>query len=190
MLEELRKEIEKCEFCKEKFGFKPHPIFWGNQNSKIVQISQAPSQDVHKNGKPFTDRSGKTLKQEWYQITEEQFYHKDNFFIAALAHCYPGKDGKGNDRQPPKCCWEKWVEKEITFVENELYVIIGAKAAKLFFPNEKYEELIFKDSIWNGKKAYVLPHPSPLNRRWLKNHPEFIENRMVEIREKIKEVII
>ena len=32
----LLKNLKKCEICKEKFGFQPHPIFLGNENSKIV----------------------------------------------------------------------------------------------------------------------------------------------------------
>ena len=39
MFNELKEKIENCKYCEEKFGFEPHPIFWGKQNSKIVQIS-------------------------------------------------------------------------------------------------------------------------------------------------------
>lgn len=189
MFEQLKENIKKCNYCKEKLGFEPHPIFWGKQNSKIVQISQAPSNNVHKSMKPFTDMSGKTLKYEWYQITDDDFYNMDNFFIGALAHCYPGKDKNGNDKQPPKCCWTKWIEKELQILDNEIYIVIGAKAAKMFFPNELYEELIFKDNVWNGKTTIVLPHPSPLNKKWIKDHPQFLEKRIYEIRALIKEII-
>lgn len=187
--EKLKNEIEKCDYCKEKFGFEPHPIFWGKQNSKIVQISQAPSNNVHKSMKPFTDMSGKTLKYEWYQVTDEQFYNTDNFFIGALAHCYPGKDKNGNDRQPPKCCWNRWIEKELQILNNEIYIVIGAKAAKMFFPNENFEDLVFKNNYWNNKLAIVLPHPSPLNKKWIKDHPQFLEKRIYEIRDIIKKII-
>ena len=187
--EQLKEKIKKCDYCKEKFGFEPHPIFWGNQNSKIVQISQAPSKNVHQNLKPFTDMSGKTLKYEWYQIADDDFYNTDNFFIGALAHCYPGKDKNGNDKQPPKCCWTKWIEKELQILDNEIYIVIGAKAAKTFFPNEIYEELIFKDNVWNGKKTIVLPHPSPLNKKWIKDHPQFLQKRIHEIRNTIRDII-
>ena len=34
--EQLKENIKKCNYCKEKLGFEPHPIFWGKQNSKIV----------------------------------------------------------------------------------------------------------------------------------------------------------
>ena len=187
--DKLKKEIEKCRYCEERFGFEPHPIFWGNENSKIVQISQAPSNSVHTNGKPFTDMSGKTLKYEWYKISDDDFYDQNNFFIGALAHCYPGKDKNGNDKQPPKCCYDKWVEKELKLLDNKIYIIIGAKAAKRFFPNENYDDLIFKNNLWNGKLTIVLPHPSPLNKKWLKEHPRFLNERIIVIREIIKEII-
>lgn len=189
MFNDLKKEIENCRYCEDKFGFEPRPIFWGNENSKIVQISQAPSYNVHNSGKPFTDMSGNTLKYEWYKITDEEFYNPDNFFIGAVAHCYPGKDKKGNDKEPPKCCFNKWVAKELKLLNNEIYIIIGAKAAKIFFPNEHFEDLVFKNNYWNNKLAIVMPHPSPLNRRWLKSHPEFMNKRIIEIRKIIKELI-
>ena len=69
----LIEELKKCNICKKKFWFQPHPIFLGNINSKIVQISQAPSATVHKTLKPFTEQSGKKLKYEWYMIDDETF---------------------------------------------------------------------------------------------------------------------
>ncbi len=187
--EELKTLVEKCRICEEKFGFEPHPVFWGNENSKIVQISQAPSSTVHKVLKPFSDASGKILKYEWYQISDEEFYDTNNFFIGAMAHCYPGKDKNGNDKIPPKCCFDKWVKEEVKAVNNEIYVIIGAKASKAFFGDVSFEELVFNDQIINGKKAYVLPHPSPLNRKWIKDHPLFLEKRIKEVRNAVKKCI-
>lgn len=187
--DDLKRDIEKCNFCEKKFGFTPHPVVWGNSSAKIVQISQAPSSAVHESRKPFTDMSGKTLKYEWYNLSDDEFYNKDNFYIASMAHCYPGKNKNGNDKNPPKCCFDKWILKELEMIDNKLYIIIGAKAASSFFPNEKFEELVFKDNIWNGKIALVLPHPSPLNRRWIKAHPEFLNKRIYEIRKIIRKVL-
>lgn len=189
MLEDLKKDIQRCRACAKLFGFEPNPVFWGHENSKIVQISQAPSLKVHESGKPFTDQSGKTLKQDWYQIQEDDFYNQDNFYIGALAHCYPGKNKNGNDRLPPKKCFDQWVKHEIQLVNNQMYIVIGAKAADVFFPGSQFEELVFHNQTWNGKLTIVLPHPSPLNRRWIKQHPEFIEKRLPEVRSIIHELI-
>ncbi len=189
MFEEIKIKVQKCDCCKEKFGFEPHPVIWGNSHSKIIQISQAPSNNVYSSMKPFTDMSGKTLKYEWYQISDEKFYNTDNFFIGALAHCYPGKDKSGNDKLPPKVCFDKWIKKELELINNEIYIIIGARAAKQFFPNDNYNDLIFKNNYYNNKLAIVIPHPSPLNRRWLKDHPEFLKRRIFEIRDIINKII-
>lgn len=189
MFDKLIKDIKECNYCQRDFGFEPHPVIWGNEKSKIVQISQAPSKIVNDTLKPFTDPSGKTLKYEWYQISDEVFYDKDNFYITALAHCYPGKDKNGGDKLPPKCCFEKWIKKELELINNEIYILIGAKAAKVFFPQENFEDLVFKNNIYNGKVAIVLPHPSPLNRKWIKDHPEFLTKRIKEIRNIMNDIL-
>lgn len=187
--ERLILEIKKCSICKERFGFEPHPIILGNIHSKIVQISQAPSATVHKTLMPFTDQSGKRLKHEWYQISDDIFYNPNNFYIAALSHCYPGKDKKGNDRMPPKVCYNKWIRKELEYINNKMYIIIGAKAARTFFPNESFNELVFKNNYINNKLALVLPHPSPLNIKWFKDHPQFMNERILEIRKIINNIL-
>jgi len=189
LFNELKNNISNCRLCQEKFGFEPHPVTFGNQNAKIVQISQAPSASVHITLKPFTDQSGKKLKYEWYKITDEEFYNEDNFYIAALAHCFPGKNKNGGDNPPPKICYETWLKKELELVNNNLYILIGAKAAATFFPNRNFTELIFSDQILNGKKAIILPHPSPLNIKWFKDNPKFYEIRLPEIRNLIQETI-
>ncbi len=187
--ESLRKEILSCKECEEKFGFTPHPIVFGNKNAKIVQISQAPSKKVYETFKPFNDISGKKLKYDWYEITDEEFYNPDNFYIVSLVHCYPGKDKKGKDNVPPKNCYEKWVKKELSFIDNRIYIFVGAMAANVFFPNKKFKDLVFKNNIYNGKLALVLPHPSPLNFKWLKDNPEFMKTRIIEIRKIIKNIL-
>ena len=185
----LIKELKKCDICKNKFDFTPHPVVIGNTNSKIVQISQAPSRTVHESLKPFTDQSGKKLKYDWYQITDEEFYNPDNFYIAALSHCYPGKDKNGNDRMPHRICYEKWIKKELEYINNKIYILIGAKSAKVFFPNDNFNDLVFKDNYSNGKLTLVLPHPSPLNIKWFKDHPDFLNKRIYEVRTIIKEIL-
>lgn len=187
--EEFICNLKKCVLCKDEFGFTPHPVVFGNEYSKIVQISQAPSKTVDFTLKPFTDKSGEKLKYEWYKIDDNIFYNPDNFYITSLAHCYPGKDSHGNDRMPPKICYDTWVKNEIKYVKNKLYIIIGSKAAKVFFPDENFNDLVFKNNYINEKLAIVLPHPSPLNKKWFKDHPNFMEKRVIEVRCIINDVL-
>lgn len=179
--EQLRQEILRCRLCEERFGFEPHPVFQGNIHSKIMQISQAPSQTVHRTGKPFNDASGRKLREEWYHISEEAFYNPDNFYIVSIARCFPGKSPNGGDRQPPKSCAKKWLSQEMKLVDNEIFLLIGRYAADFFFPKQDFTSLIFEDQEINGKPAYVLPHPSPLNVKWFLDHPGFGAFRVPEI---------
>lgn len=82
---------------------------------------------------------------------------------------------------------EKVISSE--YIDNKLYIIIGAKAAKTFFPDEDYNNLIFKNNTLFGKLAIVLPHPSPLNIKWFKDNPDFMEKRIIEIRKIINNTL-
>lgn len=185
----LKKQIQKCQHCRSDFGFEPHPIVFGNSHAKIMQISQAPSRSVPNTGRPFNDASGKRLRSEWYKITDEVFYDPDNFYIVSIAHCYPGKNPKGGDRRPPKYCADRWLTQELALVKNEIYILIGGIAAEYFFPGQKLTDLVFQNLTINGKPAFVLPHPSPLNMNWFRDHPEFAKKRMIEVATVVHDVL-
>ncbi len=187
--EKLIGELRSCRDCEEKFGFEPHPVVMGNFDAKIMHISQAPSISVHKTMKSFNDISGKILRHEWYHISDEVFYDPANFYITSVGHCYPGKLPKGGDRLPPKECAEKWLAREIELTDSELIIIVGGKAAEFFFPKEDFKSLVFSDRTIKGKPAYVLPHPSPRNRKWLMDNPEFLNKRVKEISAEIHRVL-
>lgn len=160
-------------------------MVWGDKKAKIVQISQAPSIGAIKNQRVWSDVSGERLRREWYQISDRKFYNPKNFYITAMAHCFPGKAGKGGDKKPPKVCAEKWLLKEISYFTPKLFIVIGQQAAEFLFPGKGYKELIFNDQKLNGVTCLVLPHPSPANIAWFKENPEFEKNKLVEIRRAI-----
>lgn len=187
-LPELHQSIHDCRICKSLFGFEPHPILWGEQKVKIFQLGQAPSKNVHLTGKPFNDISGKRLR-EWYGMDEETFYNPTTIYITGVAHCFPGKNPKGGDNKPPKVCAEQWVKQELKVVEAEMYICVGSYASKLLFPKQKLTDLVFQDLEYNKKPAFVIPHPSPLNMRWLARYPQFLDIRMPFIREMIQQVL-
>ena len=185
---QLRSSISSCRLCHQIFGYEPRPILWGEQKVKIFQLGQAPSRNVHITGKPFNDISGKRLRQ-WYDIDEDTFYNPANIYITGVAHCFPGKNPKGGDNKPPKVCADQWVRQEIKLVEAEIYILIGSYASKLLYPKQKLTDLVFEDLEYNQKPAFVLPHPSPLNMRWLAKYPAFLEERMPLIRHKIHQLL-
>ena len=183
--EAFKQELLNCRRCAHQFEHTPRPIFQGNQNANIMQISQAPSRKVMESGLPFHDLSGKRLKQDWYQITDDCFYDPANFYIASIARCYPGKAKRSGDNPPPTICAERFLKRELTMIHPKLYLVIGSYAAKWLFPDEDMLSLVFKNHTFQGKPLFVLPHPSPLNRRWLNEHPQFENERIADIRKQI-----
>ncbi len=184
---DFRKKIK--ESLSKKFGKENVCPFWGNQNAKIVHISQAPSLSVIKNRKPFTDKSGEKLRNEWYQVSKETFYNKNNFYFTAIGMYYPGKSKNGGDKRPSHRIANKWLKEELTYLDPKLFLIIGGVAANFFFPDKTLTELVFVNKKINNKPTFVLPHPSPINIKWFKDNPEFEKERIKNIRNKIQEIL-
>lgn len=165
------------------------PLVWGEKEAKIVHISQAPSRLAITSQKPYSDKSGEKLRRQWYQISNRVFYNPKNFYITAIAHCFPGKDKKGADKKAPLVCAKTWLLKEISYLEPKLFLVVGKQAAEFLFPGKSYQKLIFQDQTLNGIKCFVLPHPSPANIAWFRNNPEFEKKRLSQIREVIHKVL-
>lgn len=186
-LEKLQAQLRACRHCEGML--EPRPVVHGNPGAPILQVSQAPGKKVHETGIPFNDASGRRLRQNWYQISDAQFYDPDLFYITSMGHCYPGK-GKTGDKKPPRCCFDMWTRREIELKPGtRMMLVIGREAASRLFPKREFTELVFQDQEYDGIPCYVLPHPSPLNVRWFRMHPEFETQRMPVIREKLHQVL-
>ncbi|WP_276907237.1 uracil-DNA glycosylase family protein [Faecalibaculum rodentium] len=186
-LEKLQAQLRACRHCEGML--EPRPVVHGNPGAPILQVSQAPGKKVHETGIPFNDASGRRLRQNWYQISDAQFYDPDLFYITSMGHCYPGK-GKTGDKKPPRCCFDMWTRREIELKPGtRMMLVIGREAASRLFPKREFTELVFQDQEYDGIPCYVLPHPSPLNVRWFRMHPEFEIQRMPVIREKLHQVL-
>ncbi|WP_301185406.1 uracil-DNA glycosylase family protein [Faecalibaculum rodentium] len=186
-LEKLQAQLRACRHCEGML--EPRPVVHGNPGAPILQVSQAPGKKVHETRIPFNDASGRRLRQDWYQISDAQFYDPDLFYITSMGHCYPGK-GKTGDKKPPRCCFDMWTRREIELKPGtRMMLVIGREAASRLFPKREFTELVFRDQEYDGIPCYVLPHPSPLNVRWFRMHPEFETQRMPVIREKLHQVL-
>jgi uracil-DNA glycosylase family 4 len=176
---------EMRETLQKEFGEFACP-FWGNQGANIVSISQAPSISVIRNQKPFSDKSGERLRNEWYEISDEIFYNPNNFYFTAIGMYFPGKDKKGGDKKPSFKFANRWLIQEISYLNPRLYLIIGRVAAEFFFPKQTFTDLVFNNQEINKTRTLVLPHPSPVNIKWFQDHPDFEKNRLSTVRKYIK----
>jgi uracil-DNA glycosylase family 4 len=184
-VQQLQAEISACRKCRSLFAHEPRPRVWGKAHAPVLLIGQAPSRKVHETGRPFNDQSGRRLRR-WLDLSEAQFWNQDFLYITAMAQCFPGKAPKGGgDLKPPAICAQTWLPRLMDSLGPELYLIVGSYAARHFFPGRPLPELVFSALELHHKPAYVLPHPSPLNQKWLKDYPEFEKERTREIRQQL-----
>jgi len=187
--ENFKKRLRSCRYCAD-LDFEPKP-FVGKEKSdksaKIVQISQQPSKNASESNIPFSDASGKKLVDEWYKIPRKLFDNPKLFYITGVAHCF-SPDRKVAARLRRECS-KKWLEQELSFLEPMLYIIIGRHSANFFFPRRNFTRLVFENLVLNNKQAFVLPHPSPANKKWFKDNPTFESTRLLSIRNAIHNAI-
>lgn len=171
-----------------QFGQENFLDFWGNQDAKIVSISQAPSLSAIKANKPFADQSGEKLRHDWYEISNEAFYNPANFYFTAIGRYYPGRSRSG-DKTPSRQLAQRWLTQELSYLHPQLYIVIGRVAAHFFFGSRPFGELVQTDQKINNTPAVILPHPSPRNIRWFEKHPEFVTHRLPQVRKQIHAIL-
>ena len=189
MLEALLKEIKSCTLCEEVLPLGPNPVLSASTKSKVLVIGQAPGTRVHNTGIPWNDPSGNNLR-SWLGVDKEQFYNPDLFGIVPMGFCYPGK-GKSGDLPPRKECAPQWHEKLWKQMPNvELTLLIGTYAQNYYLKNK---EKTLTATVQNFEKYlpkyFVLPHPSPRNRLWMKKNPWFEEIVIPELKETVQSLI-
>lgn len=173
-IEKITKEIEtdpqNGEYSKRGIG----PLFLADPRAKILVVGQAPGRVAERTRLTWNDRSGDLLR-EWMGVSREEFYDSGLIGIIPMDFYFPGT-GKGGDLPPRPGFAEKWHDPlRETMPEVELTLLVGSYACRYYLDLKKSARLA--DVIHNYKdylpEYLPLVHPSPRNRRWLKNNPWF-----------------
>ncbi|GHB68870.1 IclR family transcriptional regulator [Psychrosphaera saromensis] len=190
-LELLIQQIKKCNICASDLPFAPNPIIQLCQNAKILIIGQAPGKVAHNISKPFLDKSGERLRM-WLDVTNEQFYNKDNFAIMPMAFCFPGKNNTNSgDKAPPSICQQTWHNKiREQLGKVELTLLVGQYAAKQYLTEFSNLTNAIKNNEVHKGEVIVLPHPSPRNNIWLSKNKWFETKTLPILRQRIKDILI
>ena len=186
----LLKDIHACQVCLGHLPLGPRPVVSISAKSKILIIGQAPGTKVHKSGIPWDDASGKNLR-NWLGVTSEEFYDTNNFGIAPMGFCYPGK-GKSGDLPPRKECAPLWHQPIFSHLTDvKLTLLVGQYAQAYYLGNSR--ESTLTETVKNFKhylpQYLPLVHPSPRNSIWQKKNPWFEKEVIPYIRQVVANIL-
>lgn len=189
-MEQLLKEISKCQVCASSLPHGIRPVVSANVGSRIAIIGQAPGSVVHRTGIPWDDKSGDRLR-EWLGVSKPQFYNAELFALIPMGFCYPGK-GKSGDLPPRKECAPLWHHQLLDKLPNLKLTILAGAYGQAYYLSAKT-----KQTLTETVQAYEeylpdyfpLPHPSPRNNIWLKRNEWFGDGVLPVLTQMVQEIL-
>lgn len=182
-------EARECTVCAPKLPLEPRPLVAGTARSRVLIIGQAPGRAAHESGVPWNDASGERLR-VWLGLSSEQFYDPTMVALMPMGFCYPGK-GRTGDAPPRPECAPLWHARLLgAFREVRLTLYVGRYAFERYLSAEfdtQTEAVRAFTSLLPTRLA--LPHPSPLNNRWLAKNRWFEREVLPVLATTVKAVV-
>lgn len=183
-------EAAACRLCAGVLPLTPKPIFVAGSGARLLIISQAPGRRAHDTGIPWNDSSGVRLR-DWLGLAPEQFYDPALVAILPMGFCYPGKGATGDLPPRPECA-PLWHPRLLPLLPNiRLTLLIGRYAQAAYLAPHCPPTLTEAVQRHAGfmPRFFPLPHPSPLNRRWLARNPWFADDVVPVLRTRVREAL-
>jgi uracil-DNA glycosylase len=185
----LLTRVRACRLCAAHLPLGPRPVLRASSTARLLIIGQAPGTRVHQTGIPWNDPSGDRLR-TWLQLEREQFYDESQIAIMPMGFCYPGK-GKSGDLPPRPECAVQWHDSLLAEMPAiELTLLVG-KYAQDYYLGSQRQTLAETVRGWQQHTAglFPLPHPSPRNIRWFRNHPWFEAEVLPALRSHLETIL-
>jgi uracil-DNA glycosylase family 4 len=153
-----------CKYCNKDCEYLHG---WGNENSQVIIVGEAPAISELKKREPFCGKAGKILE----GILEELRIPKNSVYITNCV-CYMPKDKEGKLTNPSEEQIEKCLPHlidEIKRVSPKVIIALGSVAARtltgLSLPISQMRGNIYTtSSIFGDYKVYPSWHPSYIAR--------------------------
>lgn len=188
-LEDLLAEVRACRHCSD-LPLGPRPVLQAAAGARLLIIGQAPGTRVHATGIPWNDPSGDNLR-SWLDIDKRVFYHPSRVAIIPMGLCYPGR-GRSGDLPPRQACAPLWHPPlHAALPEVALTLLVGSYAQKRYLGAhpEGVSGHVRNHAAHLADGWFPLPHPSPRNRRWLRQRPWFFEEVIPALRRRVHELL-
>jgi len=186
----LLADMGKCRIC-HNLELGPNPIFQLSAKARLLILGQAPGRIAHAKNRPFDDPSGDRLRR-WLGVDQETFYTDPKIGIFPMGLCFPG-GGKGGDQPPRAVCAEIWRQPVLDHLKQRQFtVVMGRYATDWHMPHLRRHSVAeaARASFEEAGAQIILPHPSPRNMRWFRNHPWFEEDVIPALQERVAKALL
>lgn len=173
-LTQIAQAARACTLCADHLPLGPRPVFAVRRTATVLILGHAPGTKVHASGVPWDDPSGDRLR-DWMQLDRDHFYTHPALAIVPTGLCYPGK-GRGGDLPPRPECAPLWQPQfRAAMPKLKLVLAIGAHAQAYELGDRCKRTLSDTVAAYADylPQVFPLPHPSPRNRKWIRDRPWF-----------------
>lgn len=171
-LARLLAEVRACTVCAAHLPEPPRPVLRASPTARLLIVGQAPGRRVHATGIPWNDPSGDRLR-DWLGLDREAFYDETRIAIIPTGLCYPGPGPRGDAPPRPECAplWHPRLRAALPRLQ--LTLLVGSYAQAYYLPERRKPTLADTVRAWREylPEFLPLPHPSPRNVKWFKDHP-------------------
>lgn len=189
-LDPLLADIRACRQCEAHLPLGPRPVLQASLTARLLIVGQAPGTKVHASGIPWTDASGRRLR-DWLAIDDATFYDPTRVAIVPMGFCYPGRAGSGDAPPRPECArtWHPHLLPRLAHVE--LTLLVGRHAQEGVLGERAKASLTDTMLAWREYLPHIvpLPHPSPRNIAWFMRNPWFEGEVLPALRARVHEVL-
>lgn len=192
-MDALLPRVRACTLCAASLPLGPRPVLQAHAESRILIAGQAPGRKVHLSGVPFDDVSGDRLR-AWLGVSREQFYDARQVAILPMGFCYPGTGASGDLPPRPECAPAWRAPLLAAMPQVQLVLVLGQYALAWHWPRlEGGAAPSVTEAVMAWRRHWPqmlpLPHPSPRNNRWFKQHPWFDEQVVPVLQARVAEIL-
>ena len=185
----LVEEVRACRLCEARLPHAPRPVLRADPRARLLVVGQAPGTRVHETGIPWNDPSGEQLR-DWLAMSPEEFYDISRVAIIPMGLCYPGR-GRGGDLPPRPECAPTWHPRLRAALPGIRLTLLVGRHAQAWYLATGRERL--GDTVWRYRDFlpgfFPLPHPSPRNRKWLRERPWFEQRVVPALRREVRRAL-
>jgi uracil-DNA glycosylase len=178
--------VRRCQLCAGHLPNAPQPVLAAHADARILIVGQAPGRKAHASATPWNDASGDRLR-DWMGLDRETFYDPRAVALVPMGFCYPGT-GPGGDLPPRAECAPTWHGRLLAGMPRiELTLLLSSYALAYHLPDGGQGSVAETVRDWKRYLPQIpLPHPSPRNNRWLRQHRWFERTVLPELKQRVR----